>query len=445
LLQKFRAVFFSQTHSAYIAALLAVKHCTLSQFDYHTNVLIAGAGPAGASTSIFLSKENIPHIIIDKARFPRDKICGDALSAKTTGMLNRLDPNWKQLFAFKHVPAVASMGMRFVSPRHDVLDIPFQLNPQMNTSTPGLVCRRMDFDNFLVGLIDHNTATFLPHTSIEAIEEKTDGLLVTVTQAGQTKNILTRMIVGAEGRGSITAKKLAGFTVNPAHYSAGIRAYYYNVKGMHSQNYIELFFLKEMQPGYLWIFPLPNGAANVGVGMLSSAVAAKKVNLKLMMENMLQTHPLLKERFAQAIPEGKIEGWGLPLGSVKRPVSGNRFVLAGDAASLIDPFTGEGIGNAMVSALVASRTIKQAVSSNDYSATMLKQYDTELYKKLWTELQLSYWLQRLAAKPRLFNFVIGKASRSKELRDTITCMFDNIDLRKKFTSPLFYLKILFNR
>ncbi len=422
-----------------------VNESTLHHFDYHTDVLIAGAGPAGASTSIFLSKENIPHIIIDKAGFPRDKICGDALSAKTTGMLNRLDPNWKELFATQQVPATTSMGMRFVSPRHEILDIPFQLNQQPNTQTPGLVCRRIDFDNFLVGMIDNNTATFLPHTIIEAIEEKPGGLLVTVTQSGQTKTIFTKMIVGAEGRGSITAKKLAGFTVNPAHYSAGIRAYYRNVKGMHSQNYIELFFLKEMQPGYLWIFPLPNGAANVGVGMLSSAVAAQKVNLKQMMENMLQTHPLLKERFAQALPEGKIEGWGLPLGSVKKPISGNRFLLTGDAASLIDPFTGEGIGNAMVSALVASRAIKKAVENNDYSATMLQQYDTELYKKLWTELQLSHWLQRLAAKPRLFNFVIGKASRSKELRDTITCMFDNIDMRKKFTNPLFYLKILFNR
>ncbi len=360
-------------------------------------------------------------------------------------MLNRLDPGWKQLFENRQVPAVTSMGMRFVSPRHEILDVPFQLNQQVNTETPGLVCRRIDFDHFLAGLINHNTATFLTHTSIETIDETPGGLIVTVKQNGQLKTIFTNMIVGAEGRGSITAKKLAGFTVNPAHYSAGIRTYYRNVKGMHSQNYIELFFLKEMQPGYLWIFPLPNGAANVGAGMLSSAVSAKKVNLKLLMEDMLQTHPLLKERFQQAVPEGKIEGWGLPLGSVKKPVSGNRFILTGDAASLIDPFTGEGIGNAMVSALVASRTIKQAINSNNFSAAMLKEYDKALYKKLWPELQLSYWLQQLAARPRLFNFVIGKASRSKALRETITCMFENVDVRKKFINPLFYLKILFNR
>jgi len=143
--------------------------------------------------------------------------------------------------------------------------------------------------------------------------------------------------------------------------------------------------------------------------------------------------------------DGQIEGWGLPLGSKKRSLSGNRFLLSGDAASLIDPFTGEGIGNAMVSGLVAARTIKKAVDNNNYSAGFLKQYDDELYKKLWTELKLSHYLQLLTSKPRLFNFVIGKASRSKELRQTISCMFENVDIRKKFTSPMFYLKILFNR
>jgi menaquinone-9 beta-reductase len=112
---------------------------------------------------------------------------------------------------------------------------------------------------------------------------------------------------------------------------------------------------------------------------------------------------------------------------------------------LIDPFTGEGIGNAMVSGLVASRQIRKAIEANNFSATFLKEYDKELYKKLWAELKLSHYLQMLTSKPWLFNFVIGKASRSKELRETISCMFENVDIRKKFTSPMFYLRILFNR
>jgi menaquinone-9 beta-reductase len=341
--------------------------------------------------------------------------------------------------------AVVCSGIQFIAPDSSCLDIPFQSTNNETAEPPGFVSRRIDFDNTLAGLIDPQYATFLTGTLLEDIEQTADGLIVTINHQGERKFIFTKMIVGAEGRSSIVAKKLAHHSMEPAHYSAGIRAYYKNVSGLHTNNYIELHFLKELQPGYLWIFPLANGAANVGVGMLSKSVSAKKVNLKQLMQDAIQSHPNIKDRFANAEIEGNIEGWGLPLGSKKRTLSGNRFLLTGDAGSLIDPFTGEGIGNAMVSGLVASRVIKKAVGTNNFSAEFLQQYDKELYKKLWAELKLSHYLQILSSKPRLFNFVVGKASRSKELRETISCMFENVDIRKKFMNPLFYLKILFNR
>ncbi len=412
---------------------------------YTTDVLIAGAGPGGASTSIFLAKENINHIIIDKAIFPRDKICGDAFSGKSVGILKRITPAWQNYFLSDKNKAVISTGIQFTAPNNTCLDIPFLLKNTIEHNPAGFVSKRIDFDNTLAGLIDNQYATLLTDTLLEDIEEREDGLLVTIKQHGERKLIFTKMIVGAEGRGSIVAKRMAQHSMEPAHYSAGIRAYYKNVGGLHDQNYIELHFLKELQPGYLWIFPLPNGAANVGVGMLSKSISLKKINLKQLMLDAIKTHPNLKDRFANATMEGAIEGWGLPLGSKKRKLSGNRFLLTGDAGSLIDPFTGEGIGNAMVSGLVASRVIKKAVTANDFSGIFLKQYDDELYTKLWTELKLSHYLQILSSKPGLFNFVVSKASRSKELRETISCMFENVDIRKKFMNPLFYLKILFNR
>lgn len=413
------------------------------QSDYTTDVLIAGAGPAGASTSVFLSKEKIRHIIIDKAVFPRDKICGDAMSGKTVGMLKRIDENWQHHFLNNH--SVVSNGIQFTGSNNVRLDIPFRMQNTAVTEPLGFVSKRIDFDNSLFNLVKSPYAVSLLNTAIEDIEYVQEGVLVKVIQEGKQKTIFAKMVVGAEGRGSIVAKKLAGHAVEPKHYSAGIRAYYNNVSGLHGENYIELHFYKEMQPGYFWIFPLPGGNANVGMGMLSSAVSSQKANLKKMMQDIIDTHPVVKERFKHATLQGKVEGWGLPLGSKKRNLSGERFLLTGDAGSLIDPFTGEGIGNAMVSGLVASRHIKRAVDANKYSADCLKSYDAELYKKLWPELKLSRYLQLLSARPWLFNFVIQKASRSKELKETISCMFENVDIRKKFTNPLFYLRILFNR
>jgi len=415
----------------------------LLQPHYTTAVLIAGAGPAGAATSIFLAKEKISHIIIDKAVFPRDKICGDALSGKSVDMLKRISADWQQHFVTTG-KAVVSSGIQFIAPNSATLNIPFAKNidPQ---KPPGFVSRRMDFDAALTRFIDPQYASWLCDCALLDIEEKGDGLLVTIQQGSETKTIFTQLIIGAEGRGSLVAKKMAKHTLDPMHYSAGVRAYYKNVSGMHAQQYIELHFLKELQPGYLWIFPLPNGAANVGVGMLTKTIASKKANLRQLMLDAVAHHPHLKNRFTHAVMEGAVEGWGLPLGSKKRRLSGNRFLLTGDAGSLIDPFTGEGIGNALLSGLVASRVISKAVAANDYSEKFLAQYDEDLYKKLWTELKLSHYLQILSSKPRLFNFVIGKASKSKELRETISCMFENVDVRKKFTNPLFYIRILFNR
>jgi flavin-dependent dehydrogenase len=114
---------------------------------------------------------------------------------------------------------------------------------------------------------------------------------------------------------------------------------------MHSENYIELHFLKDFLPGYLWIFPLPNGLCNVGAGILSSHASRNHINLRDRLMRAIRNHPDLSSRFTNAEMIGKVEGWGLPLGSKRRRLSGDNFLLTGDAASLIDPFTGEGISN----------------------------------------------------------------------------------------------------
>jgi flavin-dependent dehydrogenase len=177
--------------------------------------------------------------------------------------------------------------------------------------------------------------------------------------------------------------------------------------------------------------------------MLSKYVSKKKVNLKKVMQDVIES-PKFKERFKDATLQNKIVGWGLPLGSKKnRPISGNRFMLVGDSGSLIDPFTGEGIGNAMFSGKWAAEQARDSIAANDFSANELSTYDKTVYKKIGGELQVSAAMQKLIKYPWLFNWMIRKIKRNDELRETITFMFDDVDLRKKFTSPMFYLRVLF--
>jgi flavin-dependent dehydrogenase len=139
----------------------------------------------------------------------------------------------------------------------------------------------------------------------------------------------------------------------------------------------------------------------------------------------------------------KVQGWGLPLGSKRRKLCGDHFMLAGDAASLIDPFTGEGISNAMYSGMLAAETALDALHKDDFSESGLQQYDSKVYRRLGGELKLSRTMQKLCNYPFLFNLVVNKAERNREFRETISCMFDDLDLRAKLKKPGFYFNLVF--
>ena len=410
-----------------------------------SSIVIIGAGPAGCSTSLFLAKHKIAHTIIDKAVFPRDKVCGDALSGKTVYVLNQLDPTIIPAFDKQKNEFIESWGVKFVAPNGKAIDIPFKQDMSKEQYPPGFISKRIDFDNELFNRLDKNYATVIDDAEVTDILKTNAGTTIKYKKNNSEFEINDiKILVGAEGDRSIVAKKLSPNKKENEHYCAGIRAYYQGVTGMHNQNFIELHFLPEMLPGYFWIFPLPNGMANVGAGMLSSEVSKRKVNLKADMLKAIENNPAISARFKNAKIEGKIQGWGLPLGSKKRPVSGDGFLLVGDAGSLIDPFTGEGIGNALYSGMMAANHITEAIKQNRFDAVFLKQYDDAFYNRQWDELKLSHTMQKLVKFPWLFNFVVNKAHKNKALRETISCMFEDLDLRAKLRNPLFYIKLLKN-
>lgn len=408
-------------------------------------IAIIGAGPGGAATALFLAQKGIKSIVLDKATFPRDKICGDALSGKVVEVLNRYDPNMVDQLAEKptHLPC---WGVTFVAPNREALPIPFKLDYGGETQTeraPGFIAKRLDFDNFLIEEVRRRDEIDLREGVTLKTFSKTDKGYRLETDTGDT--IHADLVIACDGAHSRFAKEVGGIEVEKDHYCAGIRCYYKGVTGIREGNFIELQFIKELLPGYLWIFPLPDGGANVGLGMRSDHVSKGKINLKTRLGEIIEQVPELKERFRNAEPAESIKGYGLPLGSKKRPISGDHYMLVGDAASLIDPFTGEGIGNAMMSGMIAAEQAERCLAAADFSAKAMKEYDTVVYRRLWPELRLSRRMQQLAKFPWLFNFVVRKANRNKALREMITVMFEDIDLRDRFRKPSFYLKLLFSK
>jgi len=410
----------------------------------YEKITIIGAGPAGATTALALAKSGIPCTLFDKAVFPRDKICGDAISGKVLELLRKLNPEWiQELHAQPYT--LPTWGISFIAPNAQKVDLPFQ--KQVDFEKPvGFVIRRKDFDNFLIEKVKKEPLIrFYEGTEVKIARYRPDSIMIE-TDGAEKLTFSAKVILGADGANSIIASRFGKYKLEPRHHSAGIRAYFTGITGIHPQQYIELHYLKSLLPGYLWIFPLTENSANVGIGMRSDHISKYRVNLKQELLNCVQKEPHLAERFKNASMEGTISGWSLPLGSKFRKLSGHRYLLLGDAGALIDPFTGEGIGNAMYSGYIAAMTIQHCIEKKlDFSDEVLLAYDKAVFQRLKEELEISTTLQRLVQYPWLFNWIVKKANRSKSLKETLVCMFEEVEMRNRFKNPLFYLKILFNK
>ncbi|MBS1594567.1 MAG: geranylgeranyl reductase family protein [Bacteroidetes bacterium] len=406
-----------------------------------SDILILGAGPGGAATALFLAKQGIPCTLIDKAKFPRDKICGDALSGKVVEVLKKLDPTLIEQLQMRN-EFLGSYGVTFVAPNGDSLRVPFKKDIGENTPPPGFISKRVDFDDWLIEQVRNQPLiTLREQTEIRKYERTENGYRA-IAKSGESFE--ANIIIAADGAGSTFTKDIAGLAVEPEHNCFGLRAYYKNVSGLDHKNFIELHFLKEFLPGYFWIFPLPGGYANIGVGMRADVMSDRKLNLKKEFEKIITGHPAVRMRFEQAEMIGDVKLHGLPLGSKKRQLSGDHYMLVGDAAMLIDPFTGEGIGNAMMSGMLAALQVSRCIATQKFDAATMAQYDKAVYDRLWSELLLSYRMQQLVNYPSIFNFVVRKANGNAVLRETIMAMFEDLDIRARLKDPRFYVKLLFS-
>ena len=372
-----------------LAATFEVVSISVPTYD----VAIVGAGPAGTACALALRHSGLRVALLDKAQFPRDKVCGDAIPGHALKALRQLDPAFAAAL-WQLQPLDAVRQSRLVAPNGDSLWMRWKL-PSFNSP-------RATFDAALLELVRANSSTeILENTGLKTICLEASQVRLTTAEG---LDITCRLVIGCDGANSVVRRQLLPAPLDRAHHCAGVRAYFEGIEGA-EPGLTEYFFTKDYLQGYLWIFPVGQGLYNVGLGMLSETVAKHKVDLKQVLPELLAKHPALAGRFVAARQHGRIQGFGLPLGGGRTvPLSGPRFLLCGDAASLIDPIQGHGIDTAMQSGLLAAAQAVACFGQDDFSAAFLRQYDAQVARTISRKLAKSYRLMRfLSNKPWLVN------------------------------------------
>jgi menaquinone-9 beta-reductase len=342
--------------------------------ERQADVIVVGAGPAGASTAYHLAQAGADVLLLEKATFPRDKICGDGLTPRAVRQLVAMgfdldEPGWQK-----------NAGLRIVGAGHR-LELPW---PDLTTFPPyGAVRTRMDLDELLARHAQKSGARLIEGASVTGpvLDERT-GRVVGVTakpvdergrRIGDEVTYRAPIVVACDGVSSRLATALGHERRENRPMAVAVRAYYTTPRhdDPWMESWLELWDGKPKEsnllPGYGWIFAVGDGTANVGLGILNSSAAFQHVDYKQILRTWLATTPE-EWGFRDENMVGRIGSAALPMGFNRKPHVTHGMLLVGDSGGMVNPFNGEGIDYALEAGHMAADTILQALALPDGAA-----------------------------------------------------------------------------
>lgn len=380
------------------------------------DVAIVGAGPAGSTAAIFLSKKGFKVALIDKSDFPRDKPCGGGLPNHVLKRFSNIIP--------KDIIESHSYGGTTISP-----SLKYKIKYTTNKPFTSMILRKK-FDNRLVKKAIENGADFKPGKKVNDIKISNDKGTVIFDD---NTNISSRIIIGADGVWSTVAKKTGlrkkntkiGFSVVEEYdVDEDIMDKYFGERRL---GYVHSKF--QNVTGYGWVFPKKKHL-NIGIGVIEYNPRNKEINnLKEIYSNYLSI--LKKQKLIPGnIEIKKIKGGALPVYPLKKTYS-NRVLLIGDAGGFINPTSGEGIYYAMASAEIAAETIGESLNCKDTSEKFLLNYQKKWKKDFGKELRLLYWVSKIQKKSKNSEKNLILLYKDEKLRQLLMeSMAGNLDIHQ---------------
>jgi menaquinone-9 beta-reductase len=373
------------------------------------DVVVVGGGPAGAAAAARLAAGGFRTVLVDRASFPRDKVCGDFVGPMALAEL--ADLGVVRLEAFGATAAMATLALHVDSDRPALLGIP----EVGGIPGYGRVIPRRQLDAWIVDAARQAGATVLEGRKAEAVLQAPDAVTVTGGGASGPWQLRARLLLGADGSNSMVARTLRGSAPPSRDRITAVRAYFDEVEGPDGQG--DIWFRGDTFPGYHWLFPAAGGSANLGVGMLVSTYPQGPRNLRDMLNRLIAEDASIQRRLRGARMRGKVLGHPLTTYNPRLPLIGDRVMLLGDAAGLINPLNGEGIQYALHSARWAAGIAARRLDSDRLDAASLAGYQQRVQQSLRTDMALSRLIVQLIRNRNLNQVWLG-ALRSMAARAT---------------------------
>lgn len=336
------------------------------------DVIIVGGGPAGSVAAWSLAKAGAKVAVVERAVFPREKVCGDYVEPgglRILDAMGRLEP----LSAGGRLPI--THNRIYFGPRLAYRG-PIPYYGDLPEAPPhGLIIPRHELDTDLLETAERASATVFQDCSVQGLERAQGRSRVRVERGDQAFELSAPLVIGADGTASIVARSVGAPRPARRHIGLSQRGY---VEGVEIEGGEATIWIDDdIWPGYGWMFPMAGGRANVGVGFFSDVgqkfgLSAPKSFAAAIDRLRLRHEGCAKTRLASRPMGGVIHNY-----AAAGPNHFDGTLLIGDAGCFVDPMTGEGITQGMESAILAADTARAALERGRFDRTFLGRFERD--------------------------------------------------------------------
>ena len=401
--------------------------------DDDADVIVVGAGPSGSTVAYYLAQAGLNVLLIEKSRFPRDKVCGDGLTPRAVKSLVAMGVDVSEEAGW-----LRNKGLRVIAG-----GMRLELDWPELSSWPGygLVRTRASLDEQLARRAQSAGAKLLEGTTVTGPVLDDYGRIVGVETTAETEETSktskirsrsdnserlsgssrayrARVVVAADGNSSRLSVAMGLRKRDDRPMGVAVRTYYTSPR--HKDDYLEswldLWDGDRLLPGYGWIFGMGDGTSNVGLGMLNTSDAFGHTDYRELLKRWLKSMPE-EWGYVEENRTEPVRGAALPMGFNRTPHYYKGLLLAGDAAGMVNPFNGEGIAYAMESGELLARVVAQALArpTRAQSERVLRSYPEELQAAYGRYYTLGRIFVELIGRPKLMRYATGRGMHHPQL------------------------------